>query len=195
MIKAYFDKKAEIWDETIAEKDIAKLEEIADWLDITPGSTVLDVGTGTGVFVPFILNRIGRNGRLVCLDLAEEMLKRCQAKNFQGDIEYIYADIAASHLEDQTFIAVVCYSSFPHFQDKPKALREINRVLKREGRLFICHSSSRHAINEVHSQIPEVHIDRIPDEDEMHRLLLSAGFTEASIYDGVDRYLASAKRV
>ena len=130
LIKAYFNEKAVIWDEIIAEKNIAKLEEIADWLDLEPGSTVLDVGTGTGVFVPYILNRIGRTGRLVCLDLAEEMVKRCQAKNFEGDIEYICADITDSHLESQIFDEVICYSSFPHFQDKPKALSEMNRVLK-----------------------------------------------------------------
>ena len=87
MIKTYFNEKAAIWDETIAEKNVAKLEEMAKWLDIEPGSTVLDVGTGTGVFVPFILRKIGRNGRLVCLDLAEEMLKRAQAKGFEGNIE------------------------------------------------------------------------------------------------------------
>lgn len=195
LIKTYFNEKAVIWDETIAEKDIAKLEEISDWLDIEPGSTVLDVGTGTGVFVPFILRRIGRNGRLVCLDLAKEMLKRCQAKDFEGDIEYICADITNSHLKDQTFTAVICYSSFPHFQDKPKALSEINRVLKKEGRLFICHSSSRNTINEIHSQITEVRNDRIPDEDEIRKLLVTAGFTELYIYDGPDRYLLSAKNL
>ncbi len=194
MIKTYFNEKAAIWDETIAEKDGPKLEEMAKWLDIEPGSTVLDVGTGTGVFVPFILSRIGRNGRLVCLDLAEEMLKRARAKGFEGNIEYICADITNSRLADDTFDAVVCYSSFPHFQDKPKALSVINRVLKRGGGLFICHTSSRNTINEIHRQIPEVRKDLIPEEDEMWQLLFTAGFSEIYICDGDDRYQASAKK-
>jgi manganese/iron transport system permease protein len=194
MIKAYFNEKAVIWDETAAEKDATKLEEMAGRLAIEPGSRVLDVGTGTGVFVPFILRRVGQNGQLVCLDLAEEMLKRARAKGFEGNVDYICADIANTWFDDETFDAVVCYSSFPHFQDKSGALREINRVLKGGGTLFICHTSSRYQINEVHRQIPSVQNDLIPDEAEMRQLLSAAGFAEISIQDNKDNYLTSARK-
>jgi ubiquinone/menaquinone biosynthesis C-methylase UbiE len=195
VIRTYFNRKAAIWDETIAEKDATKLEEMARRLAIKPGSRVLDVGTGTGVFVPFILSRIGQNGRLVCLDLSREMLKRAQAKGFVGNIEYICADIANTRLDDESFDAVVCYSSFPHFQDKPVALREIHRLLKKGGRLFICHTSSRVAINEIHRQIPVVQNDLIPDEAEMRQLLSTARFVEISIQDSQNNYLTSARKL
>ncbi len=194
MVKTYFNEKAAIWDEAVAEKDVTKLEEMAGRLAIEPGARVLDVGTGTGVFVPFILSRIGHNGNLVCLDLAEEMLKRAQAKGFEGNIDYICADIANTRFDNETFDAVVCYSSFPHFQDKPGALKEINRVLKKGGGLFICHTSSRYTINEIHRQIPAVRSDLIPDEAEMRNLLSAAGFAEISIQDNEDNYLASARK-
>jgi len=194
VIKAYFNDKAAIWDEIIAEKDVARLEDMANRLNIEPGSTVLDVGTGTGVFMPFILNGIGGNGRLVCLDFAEEMLQRARAKGFPGNIEYVCADIADTMLDDKTFDAVVCYSSFPHFQDKPKALREINRVLKEGGNLFICHTSSRNTINQIHRQILEVKNDLIPEEAEMRQLLSAAGFAKIDISDEDDKYLASARK-
>ena len=194
MLRDYFNDKAAVWDEMVAEHDSDKLNWMASLLDIKPGSTVLDVGTGTGVFVPFILSRIGEKGRLVCLDLAEQMLKRCKAKGFKGNIEYICADISDSGLVDQTFDAVICYSSFPHFQNKPKALSEIYRVLRIGGKLFICHTSSRCTINEIHYQIQEVHDDLIPEDDEMRRLLSEAGFAEIGICDGDDKYLSSAKK-
>ena len=91
--KAYFDEKAAIWDEVIVEKNVAKLQDMARTLALKPGSTVLDVGTGTGVFVPFLLSQIGKSGRLVYLDFAEEMLNRARAKGFKGNIDYICADI------------------------------------------------------------------------------------------------------
>ena len=47
MSRVYFNEKATVWDETVAEKDGTKLERMAESLDIEPGSTVLDVGTGT----------------------------------------------------------------------------------------------------------------------------------------------------
>ena len=52
MSKEFFNARAATWDERAAEKDVGRLKAMAARLDITPGSTVLDVGTGTGVFVP-----------------------------------------------------------------------------------------------------------------------------------------------
>jgi ubiquinone/menaquinone biosynthesis C-methylase UbiE len=195
IIKIYFNEKAPVWDEMFTESNENKLHEMAALVDIKTGSTVLDVGTGTGRFVPFIIRKIGDNGRLVCLDLAEEMLKKCQSKGFKGNIEYICGDITCSHLPDHKFDAVICYSSFPHFQDKLKALKEIHRVLKTEGRLFICHTSSRHFINEIHSQIPEVHNDLIPEKDEMQQLLKNAGFFNNNFLDTQERYMVSAEKL
>jgi len=79
MIREYFNKKAAIWDETVAEKDTAKLERMAKRLNIRPGSTILDVGTGTGVFIPFLLSEIGKSGRIIASDFAEKMLRRSRA--------------------------------------------------------------------------------------------------------------------
>ena len=194
MLKAYFNDKAAIWDETIAEKDIAKLNRLAERLNIEPGSIVLDVGTGTGVFVPYLLGRIGKNGRLVALDFAEEMLKKARAKGFDGNIEYLQVDVTSVPLPEDVFDVVVCYSSFPHFQDKPRALSEINRVLKKGGKLFICHTSSRDIINQIHRQIPAVENDTIPDRGEMQMMLSASGFIDIGIDDNNDSYFASATK-
>lgn len=194
MIRAYFNEKAAVWDETIAEKDTAKLDRMAGRLNITPGSTLLDVGTGTGVFVPYILRRIGNQRPLVALDIAEEMLKRARAKPFDGHIKYLQADVESLPLGKDIFDIVVCYSSFPHFQDKPRALSEINRVLKPGGRVFICHTKSRATINSIHCEIPEVENDMIPDEDEMERLFSAVGFVDPVICNNPDSYFSSAMK-
>jgi len=192
VIRAYFNEKAASWDETVAEKDMTKLERMAESIGIEPGSAVLDVGTGTGVFVPYLLRKIGKYGRLVTLDFAEKMLKRARAKGFNGNIDYLHADVHSIPLGEEIFDVVVCYSSFPHFQDKPRSLDEVNRVLKKGGRLFICHTSSRAIINGIHRQIPTVQNDIIPAEDEMRTFLSAAGFANIDIYDNGDSYLASA---
>ena len=194
MSRAYFNEKAAIWDETIAEKDIAKLNRLAERLNIEPGSIVLDVGTGTGIFVPYLLDRIGKNGRLVALDFAGEMLKKARAKGFDGNIEYLQVDVTNVPLPEEVFDVVVCYSSFPHFQNKPRALSEINRVLKKGGKLFICHTSSRDIINHIHRQIPAVENDTIPDRSEMQMMLSVSGFIDIGVDDDNDSYFASATK-
>ena len=195
MIRGYFNQRADIWDETIAEKDATKLERMVKRLNITPGSTVLDVGTGTGVFLPFLLGEVGEGGRIIALDVAEEMLKRARNKGFGGDSYYLHADIHNIPLRDEIVDAIVCHSSFPHFQAKPRALAEMNRVMKSGGRLLVCHTSSRAQINEIHSRIPEVKNDILPDAVEMQSLLAAAGFSEIEMDDNSDSYLASGRKL
>lgn len=192
MIRTYFNGKASIWDEIAAEKDHSKLQQMAARLDIRPGSVVLDLGTGTGVFLPLLMQGTGSGGKILALDIAEEMLHRARAKGFNGVVAYLNADAAHIPLPDNSVDSVVCYSSFPHFQDKPKALMEIYRVVKNGGHLFICHTSSRKAINGLHNGIPEVAHDVIPEDSEMHWLLSAAGFVNIEIEDNHEDYFCRA---
>jgi ubiquinone/menaquinone biosynthesis C-methylase UbiE len=195
MIRHYFNEKSAIWDENVAEKDTDKLKQMVGRLDIERNSVVLDIGTGTGVFLPFVFDVIGKNGRIIAMDIAEEMLKKAAVKLSNGNIDYIQANVECIPLPEKTFNVVICYSSFPHFQDKLKALNEMNRVLKTGGRLFICHTSSREAINNIHRQIPVVKNDLLPDRVQMHTMLLQTGFSNVIVDDGVDSYLASAEKI
>ena len=194
MSRMYFNGKAAIWDEIVAERDITKLQRMSQRLNIEPGSRLLDVGTGTGVFTPFLLSKVGRNGRIIALDFAAKMLERAGAKSFDGNIDYLCADVTNIPLVDEIFDVVVCYSSFPHFQDKLTALTEINRVTKGGGKLLICHTSSRTEINEIHHEIPAVQNDLIPDKSEMQEILSTAGFIDIKIESNSESYLASAKK-
>jgi len=194
MIRVYFNEKAATWDKTVAERDSTKLERMAKRLKIKPGSIVLDVGTGTGVFIHFLLREMGKGGRIIALDFAEKMLRRARAKGFNGNIDYLCADVTNIPLGNEIFDIIVCYSSFPHFQDKSRALAEMNRVIKRGGRLLICHTSSRASINEIHRQIPAVENDIIPDKSEVQEVLSMAGFVDIKIEDDSENYLASARK-
>lgn len=192
MTRAYFNRKAAIWDDVVSEKDTTKLLGIVERLNIAPGSAVLDVGTGTGVLLPFLLDEVGEDGSVIALDYAEEMLRQARAKGFGENVVYLCADVTNIPLKDEVFDIAVCYSSFPHFQDKLAALVEINRALKPGGRLALCHTSSRDKINGIHRQIPLLANDTIPEKEEMCSMLTEAGFTDVEISDGSESYLCNA---
>jgi len=194
MSKEYFNARAETWDEKAAEKDATKLKAMAARLEIKPGARVLDAGTGTGVFVPYLLQKIGEKGWLTCLDFAENMLAAARAKKFTGNIDYVCADIVETGLPDNAYDAVVCYSVFPHFDHPFRALCEIARMLKAGGRLYICHTSSRRAINEIHQSIPEICDHVFPENEDLRRMLIEAGFIDITIEDGEDSYLVTGKK-
>ncbi len=194
MTRTFFNQKASVWDETCCEQDTAKLKVLAERLRIEPGATLLDVGSGTGIFLPLLLTKIGDQGVLVAIDYAEEMIKRVRVKDVNGRICYLQGDVASLPFGSELFDACVCYSSFPHFQDKPKALQEMNRVLKEGGRLIICHTSNRDEINRLHRQIPAVANDIIPAEGKLKTMLKRAGFINIRIDDDAASYLATAQK-
>jgi ubiquinone/menaquinone biosynthesis C-methylase UbiE len=195
MTKEYFNKQAEHWDEKVAEKDISKLEQMAERLTIKKGDTILDVGTGTGVFLPYLLKILGPDGKIIALDIAEKMLAKAKEKNFRGNIRYLCADVMAIPLNKNYCDAIVCYSCFPHFPDKVEVMREIKRVLKRGGWVFICHTSGREHINKIHRQIPHMHDHLLPDAIEIVQILSNAGFTEIQVEDKADSYFACGRKV
>jgi ubiquinone/menaquinone biosynthesis C-methylase UbiE len=192
--RTFFNQKASVWDETCCEQDTAKLKALTERLGVEPGATLLDVGSGTGIFLPLLLRKIGNQGVLVALDYAEEMLRKARGKNVSERICYLQGDVASLPLGSEIFDTCVCYSSFPHFQDKPKALQEMNRVLRKGGRLIICHTSNRDEINRVHRQIPAVANDIIPTEGELKTMLKRVGFIDIRIDDNATSYLATAQK-
>jgi len=194
MLRTFFNNRAIAWDETIAEKNSDTLTQMASKLEIIEGNSILDVGTGTGIMIPYYLNRIGERGKLVAMDFAEEMLRISKTKFFCGPINFLHADISSLPLSEHIFDVVVCYSSFPHFHSKLKALNEIYRVLKKGGRLNICHTSNRDIINSIHKAIPLLENDLIPDSDEMLEMLSAAGFECIQIEDNAENYLARGQK-
>ncbi len=194
MTRTFFNQKAAAWDENHCEQDTTKLKALAERLGVGPGATLLDIGSGTGIFLPLLLRKIGNQGVLVALDYAEEMLRKARVKDVSDRICYLQGDVACLPFVSEIFDACVCYSSFPHFQDKPKALQEMNRVLKEGGRLVICHTSNRDEINRVHRRIPAVANDIIPAEGELKTMLKRARFINIRIDNDAISYLATAQK-
>jgi ubiquinone/menaquinone biosynthesis C-methylase UbiE len=195
MIRDYFNEKANEWDNYASERDTSKLERMAKRLDLQSGMTVLDIGTGTGIFLPYLISVIGKNGKVIALDIAEKMLLQARRKETADKIIFLCADVEDIPLQADTCDAVVCYSSFPHLQDKLRALQEIKRVLRKGGNVFICHTSGREAINQIHSSVPLLHHDLLPDGTTMKKLLKTAGFGEIRIEDEAESYFAMGRKV
>jgi len=85
-----------------------------------PGNHVLDVGCGTGVLIPYLLESIGPTGRVVGLDYSKNMLRIAREKfpkQTYPNVDFVLADVMAFEADD-LFDIVICYSSFPTFLTK-----------------------------------------------------------------------------
>ena len=192
--RQYFNDLASTWDETARNNDPLKLQALVDKLELPASEWILDVGTGTGVFLPYISRSVNGGCQLVSMDFALNMVTIAKKKQAGQGTKFICAEIESVRFTKELFDAVVCYSTFPHFHDKPKALSNIYQCLKPGGSLYICHSASREHINQIHSKIPDLKDHLIPDDDEMMGLLESAGFIQPEIESMVDYYLVRARK-
>jgi len=194
-LQEYFDQLAPTWDQELTGERLNCLGNIVKELGIEHGYYVLDIGSGTGVLLPFLIAELGDEGKIVALDFSAEMLCQAKAKNFQPVVDFAQADVLAIPLADNSADLAICNSVFPHFDDKTRALKEIARVLRNNGRLVICHTISRKMINQLHQSIGGVVANHLlPHEFQLKELIKQAGFKVTHFEDGPERYLVIAEK-
>ncbi|QUL98142.1 MAG: hypothetical protein IMF26_08830 [Candidatus Fermentithermobacillus carboniphilus] len=66
-MRAFFDALASSWDENV---DPLRVQDILVTAGIRSGHAVLDVGSGTGVLLPFLVEAVGPEGRVFALDIS-----------------------------------------------------------------------------------------------------------------------------
>ncbi len=118
----------------------AWFEEFADDLarrvPAKPPGDVLELACGTGILTRRLQKRIDPALRLVATDLSKAMLDFARGKS--GDlknVEWREADAAKLPFGDSEFGAVVCGFGLMFVPDKPAAMREARRVLRKGGLL------------------------------------------------------------
>lgn len=194
--RSFFDHHAEEWDETTYSlEQRSRLGVLVGSFSLKRGWRILDVGCGTGILVPFLLRSVGRKGAIVGLDISRVMLGKAKEKGFPANVRFVEARAEQIPLRERAFDAAVCFSVFPHFERHPQALREIARVLKPGGALYILHLEGSERLNAFHREYGgAVKHDRLPNAEGMGQLLRACGFEGISVEDRTDLYLAKARR-
>jgi SAM-dependent methyltransferase len=106
-------------------------------LRLEPGESVLEVGCGTGVFLPLLAREVGSSGRVVGVDHSASMVHDARQGAAGGvhNIEIRQADALELPFESATFDAVHCERVLMHVEDADRAISEMVRVTKPGGRI------------------------------------------------------------
>ncbi|RKD33789.1 class I SAM-dependent methyltransferase [Thermohalobacter berrensis] len=185
--KEYFNSIAEKWDDMV-EHNKQKLNILFKHINIEKGESVLDVGTGTGVLIPYIHNFVGNNGEIYAIDLSEKMIEIAKKKYDFKNVKYFQGDVNKLNMEND-FNSILCYSVFPHFPKKEDTINNLAKGLKRNGKLVIFHSQSREKINSIHKNIGgTVANDLLPPVDEIANMMMRAGLDVEKQIDNSDMF-------
>ena len=195
--KAYFNKAASRWDKRFHTPNLSSfLKQLVLQFGLEHGHNILDVGTGTGVLIPYLIKAVGPPGSVTAIDYSENMIQVCKTKhshlkNVNVELQNIEEDVFPA----KSFDAAICFGLFPHLENKEKALQNINHLLKAGGTLIIAHALSSEELKTHHNNASSAVVhDVLPEEAEMKQLLEQTGFTGISIKDEPGLYLCTAHK-
>ncbi|NFV13039.1 class I SAM-dependent methyltransferase [Clostridium sporogenes] len=149
--REFFNNLAEKWD-SMCFHPKEKIEYILSKVDLKEGDRILDIGSGTGVLIPYLENKISNSGNIAAIDIAENMLKVSKEKNKYSNLEFIVGDFL-EYESKKTFNCITAYSCYPHFKDKDRLADRAYDLLEEGGKLVIAHSESKEKINSRHKDV------------------------------------------
>ncbi len=198
-IRSFFDKCAARWDtDIISPRHGRRLERILRRLSIAAGARVLDVGCGTGILFPMLAQQVGETGCVVSVDLSHAMMLKTRTRIAEVKCPpysfLVEADVTLPPFRSGMFDWVLCNSCFPHFEDQQAACEAMAGLLRPGGRLVICHSESRAAINTLHRNLGGVvggH--ELPENEVFQTLMRRSGLVLESLEDAEDAFLLIAR--
>ena len=175
-------------------------------LDLHPGETVLDLGSGGGIDVLLSARRVGPAGKAYGLDMTVEMLDLAREHARQagvGNAEFLRGQIEAIPLPDGAVDVIISNCVINLSPDRPAVFAECFRVLRPGGRLGISDILAGDDLTPVQRIARGGQADCIagaPSFAEYRGGLTAAGFTGISITatrqvgDGVHAAIIRAAR-
>jgi ubiquinone/menaquinone biosynthesis C-methylase UbiE len=98
---------------------------------------VLDVATGEGVFIRFLMKALQTYDHFVGVDNSEKKLSKARATSKRGITEFILMNVESLEFSDATFDTVCIADSLHHLENANQILSEMRCILKPGGTLFL----------------------------------------------------------
>lgn len=118
----------------------ASRHEIVSACEIKPGETVADIGAGTGLFTHLFSEAVGKDGRVIAVDISKTFLDHIQSTSREAgerNVDTLLATVDSTQLPAESIdVAFIC-DTYHHFEFPLKTMASIQRALKPGGRVIL----------------------------------------------------------
>jgi arsenite methyltransferase len=155
--------------------------------DLQPGEVIVDLGSGTGFDAFLSAKSVGAGGKVIGVDMTQEMINKARKNAEQLDIENVefrLGEIEHLPVEDELADVVLSNCVINLSPDKQAVYGEIFRILKRGGRLCISDVLRSKDIPKSLEDDPVAYTGWIAgaiSPDEVRQILIGLGFEDISI--------------
>ena len=184
----FFDNLAPQWDGDEILSTPEKIRSILSKLPLKVGDDVLDLGTGTGVLIPYIKELIGDSGTITAVDGSMGMLTIAIKK--YGDLDnvnFIFADFEST-IFDSKFDLIMLYSVYPHLHYPEATLKELLNNLKPGGSIIVAFPTDETFINNIHRD-RKADSDLLPSAAELAKRFRLWGLRADVLAATADEYI------
>lgn len=187
----FFDRLSKDWDKNqIVEK--TKIEKILDVANVKENSSVLDIACGTGVMVPFYLER--NVSSVLGVDISGEMISIAEEKfkNFDN-VSFIRGDADSISFENK-FDCCMIYNAFPHFINPDMLIKNLTDSIKTGGTLTVAHGMGKKTIDSHHSNVASEVSCGLIHQDELELIFLQSGYHNITKIATEEIYIVSGAK-
>lgn len=178
-VRNQYDRMAGAYDQRWSNYVTNTLSFLKTWAQISPQTTVLDIGCGTGEFERLVLADYPMQ-QMVGVDISDRMLAIARQKlHAYPNVLFHTAPASALPFASNSFDVIVSASSFHYFDDPAAALAEMKRVLKPDGTVAIldwCKDYLLCRLCDVVLKVVDPAYNQCYTQAEFHQLLNFAGF-------------------
>jgi SAM-dependent methyltransferase len=114
--------------------------DIVDALDLKPGGTVADIGTGVGFMLPYLSHAVGDTGHVIGEDIQKDFLDQAKMKaqlSRLSNVQFVLGTDRDPNLPADTLEAVLALDVYHHFDYPQAMLQHIHDSLLSDGKLVI----------------------------------------------------------
>lgn len=158
------------------------------FIDVKPGQTVLDLGSGAGMDLILAAKKVGREGKVIGLDMTDEMIEACRRNLAKAGIangEVRKGEMEAMPVADGEVDWIISNCVINLSPEKEQVFAEAFRVLKPGGRMLVSDIVTLDLPDELRDDIRAWVgcIAGAVNESEYMQLAKDAGFTDVTIVD------------
>ena len=153
------------------------------------GETVLDLGSGAGFDCFLAANKVGKDGKVIGVDMTPEMIEKARGNARKGNytnVEFRLGEIENIPAADNSVDAIISNCVINLAPDKKRVFKEAFRVLKSGGRLMVSDLVLLKELPDAVNDSVEAYIGCLAGammKDDYIEAIKDAGFRDVKIVD------------